>query len=190
MLALAAVKQTETTGKKDTIDEALFQHISQGDKQAFCELYEICHSAVFSYAMSLLRNRDDAEDAAQETFLRIRAAAHLYQAQGKPLAWILTITKNICMMQFRRKKRECAMPEELSSSDMGLDDIADLEDRLVLKEALRSLSAEDCSIILLHAVSGLKHREIAELMSLPLSTVLSRYNRGLRKLRRKLEEEQ
>ena len=82
------------------------------------------------------------------------------------------------------------MPEVLSSSDMGLDDIADLEDRLVLKEALRCLSAEDCSIILLHAVSGLKHSEIAELMSLPLSTVLSRYNRGLRKLRRKLEEEQ
>ena len=57
------------------------------------------------------------------------------------------------------------------------------EDRQVLQEALAGLGAEERQIVLLHAVAGLKHREIARLLEQPLSTVLSKYHRGLKKLR-------
>ena len=57
------------------------------------------------------------------------------------------------------------------------------EDRLVLQDALARLGAEEGQIVLLHAVTGLKHREIAQLLELPLSTVLSKYHRGLKKLK-------
>ena len=57
------------------------------------------------------------------------------------------------------------------------------EDRQVLQDALARLGAEERRIILLHAVAGLKHRETAQLLELPLSTVLSKYHRGLKKLR-------
>ena len=53
----------------------------------------------------------------------------------------------------------------------------------VLQEALARLSGEERRIVLLHAVTGLKHREIAQLLELPLSTVLSKYHRGLKKLK-------
>ena len=59
---------------------------------------------------------------------------------------------------------------------------------MVLKTAFELLSEEECRIIILHAVSGMRHREIGELLQLPVSTVLSKYNRGLKKLRRELEE--
>ena len=73
------------------IDEKLFERITLGEKDAFFELYQQSSNAIFSYALSLMRNREDAEDVMQETYLKIRSAAHLYSSQGKPMAWILTI---------------------------------------------------------------------------------------------------
>ena len=57
------------------------------------------------------------------------------------------------------------------------------EDRQVLQEALARLEPEERQVILLHAISGLKHREIAQLLERPLSTVLSKYHRGLKKMK-------
>lgn len=184
MLVFAAVAY-DTPPERETIeiDEDLFPQIGEGDKDAFCLLYELAGNAVFSYALALLRNREDAEDAMQETFLKIRAAAHLYA----PMAWILTIARNICMMKFRQAKRATVIPFEEIRENLECREIEDREDRIVLETAFRILSREECQIIMLHAVSGLKHREIGELLGLPLSTVLSKYNRGIKKLRGQLE---
>lgn len=188
MLVFAAVAY-DTPPERETIeiDEDLFPQIGEGDKDAFCLLYELAGNAVFSYALALLRNREDAEDAMQETFLKIRAAAHLYAPMGKPMAWILTIARNICMMKFRQAKRATVIPFEEIRENLECREIEDREDRIVLETAFRILSREECQIIMLHAVSGLKHREIGELLGLPLSTVLSKYNRGIKKLRGQLE---
>ncbi|MBE6989157.1 MAG: RNA polymerase sigma factor [Ruminococcaceae bacterium] len=169
------------------IDETLFCKIALGDGAAFSALYEQTADAVFAFALSLLRNRSDAEDAMQETFLKIRSAAHLYQPRGKPMAWVLTITRNVCMMRFRRQQHYAAVSAEELGRPAELDGIRDREDRIVLESALAHLPPEEYQIIVLHAVSGLKHREIAQILQLPLSTVLSKYSRGLGKLRRQLE---
>ena len=80
------------------------------------------------------------------------------------------------------------VPEDLEN-DARFSYISDPTDRLVLEAALKALGDEERQIVLLHAVSGLKHREIAADLGLPLSTVLSRYNRSLKKLQRFLTEE-
>ena len=102
MMIFAAVAYDEPQQRETVkIDESLFSRIGAGEKDAFCELYEQISNIVFSYALSLLRNREDAEDAMQETFLKIRSAAHLYVPMGKPMAWIFTITRNICLAKYR-----------------------------------------------------------------------------------------
>ena len=169
------------------LDESLFPRIALEDKAAFCALYEACSSAVFAYALSILRNRADAEDAMQDTFLKIRSAAHLYKPQGKPMAWIFTITRNICLMMYRKKAHVIQMSDEDREPDLGLDQIENVEDRLTLEKAFSVLQEDTCQIIMLHAVSGLKHREIASLLDMPISTVLSKYNRGIKKLQKELE---
>ena len=68
------------------------------------------------------------------------------------------------------------------------DTFSSLEDRQVLKAAMTLLSSEERQVIMLHAVGGLKHREIAELLQIPLSTALSRYHRSLQKMRQALKE--
>ena len=102
MLVFAAVAGDESKKISPNIDETLFYRISAGNKDAFCTLYEQTASAVYAYALSLLHNQRDAEDAMQETYLKIRSAAHLYHPMGKPMAWVLTIARNVCLMKFRQ----------------------------------------------------------------------------------------
>lgn len=179
--------------KRIEVDESLFPRIAEGDKEAFICLYEQSRDAVFSYALSLLRNYDDAEDATQDTFLKIRSAAHLYKPMGKPMAWVITITRNICLMRLRELKKNTDSPIDdldfqADRDNPGLAAFGDVEDRFVLAKAMEQLAEEECQIIFLHAVSGLRHREIAGIVGMPLATVLSKYRRGLKKLRKSLEE--
>ena len=179
--------------KRIEVDESLFPRIAEGDKEAFICLYEQSRNAVFSYALSLLRNYDDAEDAAQDTFLKIRSAAHLYKPMGKPMAWVITITRNICLMRLRELKKNTDSPIDdldfqADRDNPGLAAFGDVEDRFVLAKAMEQLAEEECQIIFLHAVIGLRQREIAGIVGMPLATVLSKYRRGLKKLRKSLEE--
>ncbi len=184
MLVFAALTEGRPT---IPIDETLFVRIAEGEKEAFETLYTQSSSAVYAYALSILHNQEDAEDAMQETYLKIRGAAHLYQAKGRPMAWIFTIARNICLMKFRQQQHRTHDPLDENMEDTNFTKIRDTEDRAVLMAAFRILSDEEKQIVMLHAVSGLKHREIAAMMRLPLSTVLSKYNRAAKKLRKELE---
>ena len=109
--------------------------------------------------------------------MRVWTSAASYEPQGKPMAWIFTIARNRCYMVFRSRRHE---------ADVGLEELGENVDRDALNAALNLLSEEDRSIVLLHASSGMKHREIAQSMDMPLSTVLSRYNRAMKKLQKYL----
>ena len=105
------------------------------------------------------------------------------------MAWILTVTRNLALTALRKEGREEELsPEAWEAIPVG-EDPEGAEDRLVLEAAMEALDGTERQIILLHAVSGLKHREIAALLGLPLSTVLSKYNRGLKKMKKQLEGE-
>lgn len=172
---------------RGTLDEGLLPLVGKGDMAALEALYVQTEKAVYALALSLLRNPEDAQDVTQEVYLKVRSAAHLYVPQGKPLAWLFTITKNLCrdVLRTRREDRE---PEGLED-DLRLSYVTDPTDRLVLEAALKALGEEERQVVLLHAVSGMKHREIARDLGQPLSTVLSRYNRALGKMKRYLTDE-
>lgn len=198
LLFLAVTDEKTSSNVRIVIDEKLFPQIAEGNRDSFVRLYELTKDLVYAYSLSILRNRDDAEDAMQDTYLKIRSAAHLYKPMGHPVAWIVTIARNVCLMQLREQRHTAwAPPDENSdlqaasagtSCNVAPDSFGDAEDRLVLSKMLELLSEEDRQIVVLHAVSGMKHREIAQIMHLPVSTVLSKYRRSLQKLRTALEE--
>ena len=100
------------------IDEDLLHRIAQGDMEALRCLYDIAGYAVFGFALSMLKNKQDAEDILQDTFLKIRSAAHLYQPRGTPMAWILTMTRNFCLMKLREKQKNQAIEEKMMENTM------------------------------------------------------------------------
>lgn len=168
------------------VDEALLPRIAEGDRDAFAAFYAQTDRAVFGFALSILKNRQDAEDIMQDTYIRVLDAAASYQPRGKPMAWVLAITRNLARMRLRSLNRsQPAEPEELEAISPLLDGEAlATDDRLTLQTALAVLGEEERQIVILHAVSGMKHREIAQLLELPLPTTLSKYARALAKLKK------
>lgn len=173
-------------------DEKLLLKVAGGDQEAFRQLYQNTDKTMYSFILSLVRNPQDAEEIMQETYLKVWTSAGGYQSQGKPLAWMFTIAKNLCYMRFRDRKHESDMGlSDLSEMEMGefCPQIEDAADKLVLYAALKILKEEERQIVLLHTTAGLKHREIAADLGMPLATVLSKYNRAMKKLKNYLREE-
>lgn len=166
--------------------EELLRQIALGSQQAFEELYRATDSAIYGYALSLMRNHHEAQDVMMDTYLKIRCAAHLYMPMGKPMAWILTITKNIARTKLRSAGRQIPLDDlEETTPSFGRDS----EEAVALEQAMKVLGDQERQILILHAVTGLKHREIAEMLGMPLATVLSKYARSLKKLKKALEED-
>lgn len=166
--------------------EELLRQIALGSQQAFEELYRATDSAIYGYALSLMRNHHEAQDIMMDTYLKIRCAAHLYMPMGKPMAWILTITKNIARTKLRSAGRQIPL-DDLEETTPSFD--RDGEEAVALEQAMKVLGDQERQILILHAVTGLKHREIAEMLGMPLATVLSKYARSLKKLKKALEED-
>lgn len=179
MLFVLALEDTDGT------TEDLIERIGQDDPDAFARFYRETERALYAYALSVTKHHEDALDVMQDTYLKVRASAHLYKPQGKPMAWVFTIAKNLARDRFRQQARVANL-EDGMEDDLRFSYVHDATDRIVLQKVLVTLSEEEREIVLLHAVQGYKHREIAEALDLPLNTVLSKYRRALGKLRTEL----
>lgn len=174
--------------KNSSLLEEYIEHIGYGNKDALTNFYEITKTSIYAFALSILRNQHDAEDVLQEVFIKIYESATTYQKSGKPLAWVLTITKNLSLMKLRKQKNNKDIDEfkDIIPSNKNKHDA---ETRLLLSAAFKHISDEERNILILHAVSGFKYHEIAKLLELPLSTVLSKYHRAIKKIKNIMSEE-
>ena len=110
-------------------------------------------------------------------------------AKGKPMAWIMTIAKNLARMRMRKAKRIADAPDDDWGRYLSAKPEVSADERILLRTAMRILSDDEQQILMLHAVSGMKHREIAQLLDMPTATVLSKYSRAIKKLRTAMEAE-
>lgn len=167
------------------LDENLIIRMADGDRDAFSEFYKQTSSAVYGFALSILRNKHDAEDVMHDTFIRAYSAAIGYKPSGNPMPWLLTIVRNLSLNKIRAG-RVC---EDISEyEDLAAASAEDSIDRMVLEQAMSILDSVERQIVVLHALTGLKHREIADILDVPVGTVLSKYNRSLKKMRQELED--
>lgn len=81
------------------------ERIANYDKDALAGLYHMTSASVYSFALSLLKNIQDAEDVLHDTYLQVYKTAASYKSMNKPLAWILTIARNLSLMKLRNRKR-------------------------------------------------------------------------------------
>ena len=178
--------QTMEQGTQDKqLLEQLLAAVAAGSRDGLAQLYAQMRTAVYALALSYLKNPQDAQDLTQDVFVRLWSCAGQYRPQGKPLAWVLAICRNEALMRLRRDGRQTAqdIAWDAIPASAGLSP----EERVLLQEALARLDERERRIVLLHAVTGLKHREIAGLLQTPLATVLSKYHRALKKLKAYLE---
>lgn len=163
--------------------------IAAGDKLSIERLYEATRTAVYSYALSILKDRHQAEDILHDCYIAVWGAAANYRPDGRALNWLMTITRNLCLRQLNEnKRRDPAPPEDWDALISAGDDPAQTaEERLMLSRCMSLLADDQRQILVLHAVAGFKHREIAQTLGLPLATVLSKYSRTLKKLKQSMK---
>ncbi len=173
---------------KRTHVNSLIERLADGDKDALGELYSEVSTDVYAFALSKTENVHDAEDATAETFVRIYKYAALYKP-GNPMAWIFTIAMNVIKRERVLNSRHITLDEAIESETPaeGVTPAESLIKNDTVRMLLELLGDGEREIVIMHAISGLKHREIAKLLGMPLSTVLSTYSRAMKKLKIKLE---
>ena len=180
---LSMLMTTEYAPAEDRHElQQLLLHIAGGERDALAALYQRTRTAVYGLALSYLKNAQDAQDLTQDVYVQVWDCAAQYRPIGSPMGWLLTVCRSLCLMRLRREERHAALSEEewdaIPARECGLD----ADERALLQGALAVLGEEERRIVLLHAVTGMKHREIAALLELPLPTVLSKYHRALKNL--------
>lgn len=176
------------------IDEAaLVERCRQGDDLAWEWLVRRSQGRVYGLAYHYLGSVEDARDVAQEAF--VRAYRQLASFEGdRFMAWLLRITRNLCIDQLRRRKTRPPAEDLRADADAAPRDaapdpeqawLADARRRLVYR-ALRRLDGANREVILLKDIQGLKLGEIAGMLGLPIGTVKSRAHRARLELARQV----
>jgi len=170
-------------------DTALLERFLAGDQEAFNALMRAHEDRVFAIALRMMRNRDAALDATQETFLTLYRKADRFHHQSAFSTWLYRVTINTCYDQLRKQKRRQAdpLPEINDPPDAhSADELMGAELRPDLARALQALPEDFRTAVVLSDFEGHSLETVAAILEVPVGTVKSRLFRGRRLLAQKL----
>jgi RNA polymerase sigma-70 factor (ECF subfamily) len=166
-------------------DRVLVARFLDGDRRAFDELMGAHEDRVFSICLRVMRNREAALDALQETFITVFRKAHMYNGESAFSTWLYRVAMNTCYDELRKRKRRAAdsLPDFDDPSDpTSQDPFTSAELRPELHAALNQISPEFAAAVILSDIEGLSIAEAAEVLDVAQGTVKSRVFRGRRML--------
>jgi RNA polymerase sigma-70 factor (ECF subfamily) len=158
----------------------------KGDPEAFTKLVERFEKPVFNLCYRLLGNAEDAEDSAQETFIRAYQSMHRYDVNRSFGTWLLSIAAHHCIDQLRRRKCPVISLEDLSIPDLPESSPGPeirsylIEDQQQVRNLLQVLDPIDKAIVVMFYWYEFSHEEICQSLSLSTSAVKSRLHRARR----------
>lgn len=191
-LTLAAFAVLATLAVREGADlrgRELLERIVRGERQGLKTLYDALASRVLALALRLLRDRNDAEEIVQETFVEVwRRAAEYDPRRGDVTAWVMTIARTRALDRLRASGRAARVREEAAGEPViipaapGLELAEHRQARERILRALEAIPAEQRRMIELAYYDGLTQTEIAALTGDPLGTVKTRMRLGMQKL--------
>lgn len=165
--------------------------IADGNKTAIAQLYDEMKCPIYTFALSILKNQQSAEDAMQETFIKIILHADSYKKNTNPKAWIFKIARNCCMDILKKSDRDTPLETNLILNIPSAENLSEeVSDTAAVIQAINNLEEVERTIVTLYLVMDLKQTEIAELLQMPYRTVRSKYKHALKKLRRIFDEKE
>ena len=167
----------------DLSDEQLMAMFRHGNRSAFELLFERHRRGVYNFALRMVGERAAAEDACQETFLRVVTGAATYQPAGRFRAWLFRIARNCCLKALRKRFGPQMEMERFPSAQEGpaaAASRAEIEQRL--EKAILRLPENWREAFLLRYRHGMEYQEIAEVTEQPVGTVKTYIHRARRAL--------
>lgn len=169
---------------------SLLKRAQAGEAEATERLIELYQDTIYSMALSFTRNQHQAEDLAQEAWIRILRGLPQFRHDSKFSTWLYRITMNSFLNANRAVKREQEVVGTLPAQEgNAVNAEARLEAALDLQQAVRTLPEDFRSVVLLRYVADLSYKEVASVLEVPLGTVQSRLRRALDKLAEQLGHE-
>jgi RNA polymerase sigma-70 factor (ECF subfamily) len=182
-------------GQQARVDEALLiARAGEGDQAAFQELVERYQGAVYNLAYRMLGAPEEAEDAAQEIFVRIYRQLARYDRSRKFSTWVLAIATNYCIDQLRRRRLQLVPLENIipwaRAREAGPErEALDREASDELQTLLRRLPEKYRAVLILRYWEELSCAEIGEVLQVPEGTVKTQLHRARKALERLMTEQ-
>jgi RNA polymerase sigma-70 factor (ECF subfamily) len=172
-----------TPPAEDTTELQLIERAVAGDERAFAELVTRYQTAVYNLAYRMLGDAGEAEDAAQEVFLRIYRRLATYDAEHRFSTWVLSIASHYCIDLLRRKRPWLVPLENISNwmraRTRGPEAAAlAVEQQDTVRNLLAKLPEHYRLVLLLRYWHDLGYEEIAQVVDLPVSTIKARLHRA------------
>jgi RNA polymerase sigma-70 factor (ECF subfamily) len=175
--------------------DVLIARCLEGDQTAWDKIVRQHWRKVFNLAYKFVGRHDEAEDLAQEIFLKIFRALHTFDRRANFQTWLISISRNLCIDHYRsvRKERQ-TMAREVDASDLSpasadpgpYAELEHVDLRELVRQGLAALPAPLREAVTLRDLQEFSYQEIAERLHLPEGTVKSRINRGRSELARQL----
>jgi len=168
----------------------------KGDDDAWRELVDRFGQKVYSVSYHFTLKREDAEELAQEIFLKIFENLNRYDGSFPLIAWIVSLSRNLCIDRYRRRKREksfrfvsddAVLPLLRSADDPSADALRKERTKLLFS-ALAEIPEDLAEILVLRDLDGLAYEEIGQALELPDGTVKSRLFRARAEVAKKIRE--
>jgi len=204
-MATATAKTDAQSDERRKAEAALVEQARRGDQRAFRTLVERYQRRVFSLALGLLKDPDEARDISQEAFLKAHRHLGSFQGTASFYTWLYRITVNLCIDRKRKASRgsEVELDERMSHRQVGspadvmatqklsfnphrVAQSSELRKRIFA--ALEKLSEQHRAVLILREVEGLSYKEIADSMDCPEGTVMSRLFHARRQMQELLSD--
>lgn len=140
--------------------------------------YEAHHIELYRFALSILRDPQQAEDVLQETFVKLLSGKFSSPTPGKEKAWLFKVARNLCYDILRRRIRELELTPEIAAPE---------GENWAFIELISPLSQDEREIVSLKFIGGFTHKEIAKITGTTVHAAKKRYERAIQKLREEME---
>jgi RNA polymerase sigma-70 factor (ECF subfamily) len=184
MDALSSSNIEMTTNEQNIINQ-----IIEGDTKAFAVLVDRYKDLVFTLAIRMLKNREEAEEVSQDTFIKVFKSLGKFKGDSKFSTWIYKVAYNTCLDRIKRNKRqmnEVGIDEftehQIKTIDNALDKLETNEQQQSIQECLQRLPSEDSFLLTLYYFEDLSLEEISKIVNIEANTVKVKLFRARKKL--------
>jgi len=176
----------------DADAQQLIEQAKEGSHDAFRILVERHMKQAYNLAYGFLNDHDDAEDVAQESFVRVFRSLNTFRADAEFSTWLYRIVHNVALNRLRQRKaranRQAKLDHSLAESAAGSPlSLEEKDTRLHVERALHELPTLQRSVVLLRHIEGLSTKQVGHILGCTEGTVKTHLHRGLKKMKRLLE---
>ncbi|MRX72152.1 RNA polymerase sigma factor SigW [Bacillus lacus] len=185
----------------ETIVKNRIKQVKKGDQNAFAEIVDLYKDKIYQLCYRMLGNSHEAEDIAQEAFIRAYMNIHTYDMDRKFSTWLYRIATNLSIDRIRKKKPDYYLDAEVagtegltmysqiaSDTELPEDQVETMELQETIQREILKLPDKYRSVIVLKYIDELSLIEISQILDLPIGTVKTRIHRGREALRKQLKD--